>query len=383
MLKMKNSLIGCIIREEPGRECHDRRYGGMTLAIARIGSVQVPELFSIEKYPTVLQMVSTVIGRTSAPMSDLFQALFPPASITGAPKPRTMEIIRELETTSRRIYTGCIGFMSPERKAQFNVAIRTVLVDRKEQRAEYGVGGGITWDSVDSAEYDECLAKAKILTFRLPQFSLLESLLWSPGEGYFLLERHLDRLGKSAAYFNYQVDHEQVKRCLEEASRSFGMEAKKVRVFVGERGEPVIQAESLPEDQKLGPLQVCLAPAPVDSSDPFLYHKTTHRQVYEQAQAACREAYGENWEDVLLWNEKRELTEATVANLLVELDRRLYTPPVRCGLLAGTYRGWLLEQGLVEERVLPLAILLDHPPVYLVNSVRKVRAATITLHSFR
>ena len=133
----------------------------------------------------------------------------------------------------------------------------------------------------------------------------------------------------------------------------------------------------------MGPLQVCLAPAPVNSSDPFLYHKTTHRQVYEQAQAACREAYGENWEDVLLWNEKRELTEATVANLLVELDGRLYTPPVRCGLLAGTYRGWLLEQGLVEERVLPLAILLDHPPVYLVNSVRKVRAATITLHSFR
>ena len=134
--RAENVMIVDMVRNDIGR-------------IARIGSVQVPELFSIEKYPTVRQMVSTVTGRTSAPMSDLFQALFPPASITGAPKARTMEIIRELETTPRRIYTGCIGFISPERKAQFNVAIRTVLVDRKEQRAEYGVGGGITWDSVE------------------------------------------------------------------------------------------------------------------------------------------------------------------------------------------------------------------------------------------
>jgi para-aminobenzoate synthetase/4-amino-4-deoxychorismate lyase len=345
--------------------------------IARTGSVQVPELFSIEKYPTLWQMVSTVTGETSARMSEILQALFPPASITGAPKTRTMEIIHELETAPRRIYTGCIGFISPGRKAQFNVAIRTLLIDRAAGGAEYGVGGGITWDSVDAAEYEESLTKATVLSHQAPEFSLLESLLWAPEEGYFLLEEHLERLANSAAYFSNPVDLAQVRERLAGLARSFETAAMKVRLLVDEQGRLSTEAAALSRLENQAPLQVCLAPAPVDSANPFLYHKTTFRQVYEDAQAACQKITGRTWEDVILWNEKGEITEATIANILVELDGALFTPPVRCGLLPGVFRAWLLERGEVQEKPILREELLAGPPIYLVNSVQKMRAATL------
>ncbi len=139
-------------------------------SIATTGSVRVEGLFSIEKYPTVLQMTSTVTSRVSAPISEILRKMFPCASITGAPKVKTMEIIKNLEPDPRGIYTGSIGYIAPGGRTQFNVAIRTVAIDLEKNAAEYGVGGGIVWDSKATEEYDECQAKAAVLFQKHSEF---------------------------------------------------------------------------------------------------------------------------------------------------------------------------------------------------------------------
>jgi para-aminobenzoate synthetase/4-amino-4-deoxychorismate lyase len=307
---------------------------------------------------------------------EIFQALFPPASITGAPKARTMEIIQILENSPRRIYTGCIGYATSDRKAQFNVSIRTLLVDRYEDSAEYGTGGGITWGSIDSAEFDESLAKAKILSVRMPGFSLLESLLWEPGKGYFLLEYHLARLRDSAEFFSFKVDTLTVQGYLDRLAASFRENPQKVRLLVDEHGNLTSEAETIQLPGERRSLKVCLSTVPVDSSNPFLFHKTTNRLVYDQARRSCPGG-GESWDEVILWNEKGEVTEASTANLLFERDGKLYTPPVTCGLLPGTYRAWLLDRGKIEEKVIRLEELSSFSRIVLINSVRKQRLAEV------
>jgi para-aminobenzoate synthetase/4-amino-4-deoxychorismate lyase len=190
--RAENLMIVDMIRNDLGR-------------VAQIGSVAVPQLFEVERYPTLLQMTSTVTARTQASMAEILANLFPCASITGAPKVRTMQIIRELEPHPRGVYTGAIGMIGPDRRVRFNVAIRTVLVDRERQRASYGVGSGIVWDSDAAAEYEECLLKARVLAGGEPSFELLETLLWEPDHGYFLLADHLKRLADTAVYFNVRV----------------------------------------------------------------------------------------------------------------------------------------------------------------------------------
>ncbi len=192
--RAENVMIVDMIRNDIGR-------------VSEIGSVSVPRLFDIERYPTLLQMTSTVVGRSSANIADIMAALFPCASITGAPKVSTMQHIAALESDPRGIYTGCIGYIAPGRRAQFNVAIRTVMIDRSRATAEYGVGGGIVWGSEVEGEYEECQTKARILTERRPKFKLLESILWTPEDGYFLLEEHLTRLGDSAQYFGFFIEY--------------------------------------------------------------------------------------------------------------------------------------------------------------------------------
>jgi para-aminobenzoate synthetase / 4-amino-4-deoxychorismate lyase len=162
----ENVMIVDMIRNDLGR-------------VARFGSVSVPSLLDVERYPTVLQMTSTVEARSAAPLDAILAALFPCASITGAPKVRTMQLIAGLEGGPRGVYTGAIGFVAPGRRARFNVAIRTVLVDRQADQASYGVGSGIVWDSDASAEYAECLLKAQVLTRRFPDFELLETMRWT------------------------------------------------------------------------------------------------------------------------------------------------------------------------------------------------------------
>ena len=334
--------------------------------IARPGSVRVDDLFAVQRYPTLWQMVSTVSARTDASLADTFAALFPAASITGAPKARTMAIIGELETEPRRIYTGTLGFLLPDRRAQFNVAIRTLLIDRRRGLAEYGVGGGITADSTAAAEWEETRIKSLLCRTRQPAFSLLETLLWTPDAGYAYLVEHLDRLVESAAYFSFPCAIEEVRAALAAAVAGFPGVPQRVRLLLDRRGEVHIESQPHAPAATSRPVRVALAPHPIDEQDVFLYHKTTHRQLYER----MRSRVGTAADDVLLYNRHGEVTETTIANIVVAIDGREYTPPVRCGLLAGTCRRQLLASGQVSERVITLKELGALGTFTLINAVR-------------
>lgn len=347
--RAENVMIVDMVRNDMGR-------------IARAGSVQVPELFKVERYPTVWQMTSTVQSQTSAGYAEIFGALFPCASITGAPKVRTMQIITELEQSPRRIYTGAIGYFAPGRQAQFNVAIRTLLIDKSRKQAEYGVGGGIVWDSTPEEEWEETKTKARILVERPQPFELLETMRWSPGAGWFLLEQHLGRLQRSAEYFGFRLDLDALQRQLASLAGRFA-ETQRVRLRLSREGQ--LHLEHQPLAPLRQPYRLALAKTPVNSSERFLYHKTTRRELYERA---LREKPG--FDDLLLWNERGELTESTIANLVVELDWQLYTPPLACGLLPGVYREHLLGRGEAQERILKVEELPRFSRLYLVNSVR-------------
>jgi len=331
--------------------------------IARIGSVRVPRLFKAERYATLWQMTSTVVACTDAPLPEIFRALFPAASITGAPKIRATHVIDALERAPRGVYTGAIGVVLPDRRAQFNVAIRTLHHDKATGQLEYGVGSGVVWDSEQVAEYAECLAKAQVLFAPRPAFELLETLLWRRGRGYFLLEAHLKRLRDSADYFDFAVDADAVRRQLLTVAERFTAPRYRVRLRVNRHGAAQVEYAPLSPERRVW--RVALAHEPVNPREVFLYHKTTHRQVYERALAARPDC-----DDVLLWNTHGELTESTRANVVVRLDGRYYTPPVECGLLAGVYRGHLLQRGLLRERVLTIDDLRRAEAVYLINAVR-------------
>lgn len=348
--RAENVMIVDMIRNDLGR-------------IAEIGSVSVPALFETERYPSLWQMTSTISAKTNASVTQIFSALFPCASITGAPKVSTMNIIAELENTPRQIYTGTIGYMTPQRKAKFNVAIRTALIDRERNTAEYGVGGGIVWDSNSRDEYTEALLKSQVLTQQHP-FALLETMLWTQEEGFFLHEKHVDRLLDSAAYFDIPLTKETLEEYLEKISSRFRM-PRRVRVLLDQTGNLAFEFKTIEILQDKQPLKAGLAKEPVDSSNIFLFHKTTRRDVYDIARKGFQ-----NLDDVLLYNEKGELTEFTIGNLVIELENQLITPPISCGVLAGTFRAHLLETSQIIEKAIPIEKLKEATKVFRVNSLR-------------
>ncbi|WP_161629973.1 chorismate-binding protein [Desulfogranum mediterraneum] len=354
--RAENVMIVDMVRNDLGR-------------IARPGSVRVKELFALERYPTLFQLTSTVEAESRSSLAEIFQATFPPASITGAPKTRTMEIISELEPQPRRIYTGTMGFVLPDGRAQFNVAIRTLLVDRERREAEYGLGSGIVWDSDPEEELAECRTKARICTPPTPAFALLETMLWTPGQGYSLLPEHLERLQRSAIYFDYPLDLAAIRAELQRLAASLGQRSR-VRLLLHRDGRIGCSATEIAPLAADHQARVTLAPTPIPAPDPWFVHKTTRRSFYEQARQACPDH-----DDVLLYNARGELTESTIANLLISMDNTLYTPPLSCGLLPGTARASLLARGRIRERVLPRELLEQGHPLYLVNSVRGIYRA--------
>jgi para-aminobenzoate synthetase/4-amino-4-deoxychorismate lyase len=280
-----------------------------------------------------------------------------------------------METGPRRIYTGAIGFLSPGRIAQFNVAIRTLVADMDKRTAEYGLGSGIVWDSESRSEYDECLLKAQILFRNRPAFRLLETMRWSPDQGYTLLDSHLRRMEESADYFGFRFTRESIVEALSAYAHGLAPNAAKVRALLSRHGDLTCESEPLVQTDRPAPVRVCVAKSAVDISNPFLYHKTTYRAVYEEAKRDNPRA-----DDVILWNNRGEVTESTVANVVVELDGELFTPPVSSGLLAGTYRAWLLDNRRVRERVIKTDELKKCSRLLLVNSVQGEREAVLEPH---
>lgn len=357
--RAENIMILDMVRNDLGR-------------LAEPGEVRTTSVCELEKYPTVWQMTSTVEATTTASLDGIMAALFPCASITGAPKYRAMAIIKQLEKRARGIYTGCIGYLAPQGRSQFSVAIRTARIDRQAGRACYSVGAGITWDSCAAAEYRECLDKARVLNHSMTAFELLETLRWEAGLGYFLLREHIDRLTDSARYFDYPCDPQQVVSYLERAARSFSGRRRKVRLRLTADGSLAHEANPMPVSDEL-PVQLRLAPVPIDRSDPFLYHKTTERTTYDKALAgAC------DCDEVILWNRDGEATETTIANLVFDMAGTLVTPPVASGLLAGTFRSHLLSSGEIVERIVRITEIPACRQIYLINSIRGWRKAILT-----
>lgn len=331
--------------------------------IAEQGSVQVPKLFDIEHYPTVLQMTSSITAKVKPTITyfDLFKSLFPCGSITGAPKISTMDIISRLETASRDVYCGAIGYITPDQEAIFNVPIRTVIINQETGKATYGVGGGITWDSTASGEYEEVLTKMSLLEQEKPGFELLESILLSNGELY-LLEEHLDRLQNSAKYFQFPFNRDEVNTALLNFTKKYPTGNFKIRLLCGDTGQITIEPHPLVENSATKVVQ--LARQSINRNNLFLYHKTTNREIYTNFQQP-------DVFDVLLWNDLGEITEFTNGNVVIEIEGKLFTPAIQCGLLAGTFREKLLREGKIEEKVLRREDLEICSQIWLINSVRK------------
>ncbi|MCT1904319.1 aminodeoxychorismate synthase component I [Oceanobacillus sojae] len=331
--------------------------------IAVPGSVQVPKLFEIEEYPTVYQMTSTVTAELKESLSDfdIFKALFPCGSITGAPKQSTMRIIKQLEDSPREIYCGSIGFITPDQEALFNVAIRTAWMENGKTPV-YGAGGGITWDSSVEAEYEEALAKAAILKGAFPAFQLLETMKYD-GTQIPRLNRHLARLERAANQFQYPYSIKKIEQQLKEQMKKYSG-VHRVRLLLKQDGKIDITFTQHSEDP-ISVRKVSLASAPINRKDIFYYYKTTNRQIYN----VFREQENTSF-DVLLWNEEEQLTEFTIGNLVVKQQGEYYTPPVSSGLLAGTYREELLERGKIKEKIIWKKDIPSFEEVWLVNSLR-------------
>jgi para-aminobenzoate synthetase / 4-amino-4-deoxychorismate lyase len=352
--RAENLMIVDLLRNDLGR-------------IAIPGTVQVPELFTIEQYPTVFQMTSTVSAQTrkDVTLTDVFSALFPCGSITGAPKISTMNLIHNLESTQRGVYCGAIGYAAPNGEAVFNVAIRTVTIDAASGKALYGTGGGITWDSTADGEYEEAFNKARLLTQESPDFSLLETMRLENGE-FYLANLHLKRLTDSCKYFSIPLQLTNVQQTLSDAAQNHPSGSYRVRLLVDQNGMPHTECYPLADSYQPGlSREVVLADEPVNSSNIFLYHKTTHRIVHKTHQDANPGTF-----DVLMWNERGELTEFTNANLVVQWQGKLWTPPQLSGLLAGTMRAELLARNEVQEKVLYKEDIHKFDQIWWINSVR-------------
>ena len=348
--RAENVMIVDMVRNDLGR-------------VALPGTVRVADLWHLEKYPSLFQLTSTVEARTEATLNEIFNALFPCASVTGAPKVRSMEIIRELEQGPRGAYTGAIGLIGPGRRARFNVAIRTVEFDPESRTALYGTGSGVVWESEAREEWRECQTKTLVLEPAPGDFDLLETLLWEPERGFHLVEQHLARLRDSATYFEFPYEEGKIRAALSRSVRGLPRRPHRTRLLLTRTGATRVEHTPFESDSDIWHL--ALATEPVASSDPFLFHKTTHRQVYNR----FRDRHPQH-DDVLLWNENREITESTLANVVIRSPRGLVTPPLDCGLLAGTYRAQLLEKGEIKEEVIRLADLVQVEEIHLVNSVR-------------
>ena len=343
--RSENIMIVDMIRNDLGRICQP-------------GTITADNLFAIESLPTVWQQTSSVSGKTEARFSDILSTLFPCASITGAPKKRTMEIINALEDDARGIYTGCIGVLKPDRSMRFSVAIRTLVLDTDTRSASYGIGGGIVWDSAPLSEWQESLDKSKLLNGVSPM--LLETMKYDPRDGVVLLERHINRLIAAASTHAYPLNPTQAKELVQCFSAT---EKRKLRLLADRSGRLSLESSDFPPIKTV--FRLGLADAPIQREDFRLRTKTTQRTLYDQNRGARLDI-----DDVILFNEDNEITETTIFNLYLKIQGVLYTPALPSGFLPGVYREHLLALGAAKERVLSVQDLSKAEGLYVSNAVR-------------
>jgi para-aminobenzoate synthetase / 4-amino-4-deoxychorismate lyase len=330
--------------------------------ICKTGTVRATRLFDVERFASLWQMTSTIEGQLAdvCTLEDIFRALFPSGSVTGAPKIRAMQHIARLETSVRGVYTGAIGYLAPG-QAHFSVPIRTIVV--QEDEGIMGVGSGITYDSDPSEEWEECEWKAAFLTRRVPEFHLLETLIWD-GE-YHLQDAHIERMKSSAAYFGFKFDEHKIRSALDDVAHGLSGAAERVRITSTRDGGVQIEYREF-SAHRFG--RVRISSARVSSRDHFLYHKTTRRDEFDREWAAAVNA---ECDDSLFFNERGELTEGAIHNVFIVKDGVWRTPPVECGLLPGTYRAKVLrEHPDARTEALTLDDLKRADEIYLCNSVR-------------
>ncbi|MBU2473206.1 MAG: aminodeoxychorismate synthase component I [Candidatus Omnitrophica bacterium] len=346
--KAENIMIVDLLRNDLGR-------------IAK--KISVSKLFEVEPYRTLHQMTSTINGRlkNNLRLKELFSSLFPSGSVTGAPKIKTMQIIDQLEKEPRGIYTGAIGYISPKRESCFNVAIRTLSF--KDGHGEMGVGGGIVYDSLGSAEYQEALLKAKFFVEGFPELKLIETLLLANGR-YSFLNQHLERIKRSSGYFSIPLDIAKIKAALNKAALSKKGKFK-VRLLLDLEGK--VEVEVKPLEEISGRPRVMIASQRIDPGNRFLYHKTTQRSRYDLER---KKALKQGFFEVIFLNTRGELTEGSISNIFILKGKTLYTPPLACGLLPGVLREHLLKSGKAKEKILYRQDLLTADKVYIGNSLR-------------
>ncbi|WP_211319145.1 chorismate-binding protein [Quadrisphaera granulorum] len=370
-------------------------------------SVEVTELLAAQTYPTVHQVVSTVEGRLREGTStvDLFRALFPCGSVTGAPKASTMRAIAELERSPRGVYCGAVGWLAPPGEpvtARFSVAIRTAVVtggtdETNDREITYGTGSGVTWGSRAGAEHREVLAKAAVLGHRERRFGLLETLAYRPGIGLVDVDRHLRRLEASAAYCGLPLDVAAARAALDDAvargadARGAATGPLRVRLELSPDGSLSVTTATLPSPSSSHPLmspplvRLVLDGTPrVRSDDWWPRHKTTRRGWIDALRAQHRVGVvnhehddGVGPDEVVWTNERGEVCEASTSNVAVRLDGRWWTPPVECGLLPGILRERLLESGQLDLRVLSPDDLRRAEGLAVLNSLRGWRPAVL------
>ena len=339
--------------------------------LAAPGGVRVKRAFEAETYPTFHAMTSTVeaLAADGVTASAAIRALFPCGSVTGAPKIRAMEILRDLEDRPRGVYTGSIGAFSPHGDFSLNVAIRTAVIDA-DGRGVYGVGGGITAGSKAEEEYAECLLKLKVLSDLAAPFGLIETLRWSGFEGYVRLPAHLDRMQEASAELGFAFDRDRLISDLDALATGFGAGApdQRVRIELARDGEAAITHAPL-DPQGPAPLRLAIARRRVDHADPFLRRKTTRRAVWDEGFAEAR-ALG--CDEALFLNRREEVTEASRFSVFVEMEdgAPMLTPTLACGLLPGILRAELIAQGKAVEAVMTLTDLHAARRIFLGNSLR-------------
>jgi len=351
--RAENLMIVDLIRNDFGR-------------LAKTGAVRTRDLFAVESYPTVHQMVSTIDAelRPGIGIEDLIRAVFPCGSVTGAPKIRAMEVIRELEPEPRGVYCGSIGVFSPDGSASLNVSIRTLTISGDE--GTLGVGSAVVADSTARDEFQECLLKARYFEEGRVPLSLIETLRFDPAQGFVRGERHLTRMRESAGCLGIAFDEVAARAAMNRAVAGIS-EVCRIRLLLADDGSLDVESRAFDAPGEGDVWRYVISEHRVQSGDRLARYKSSWREIYDSERAQWN-ALGAD--EVLYLNEKDELAEGSITNVFVRLDGDLYTPPLSAGALDGCLRRSLIAEGTCTERVLIRADLERAEGVYFGNSLR-------------